>query len=142
MPDFDALWKAVAAHGDNATAAMADQGILWTALFSLDEWHILFAADPSTPRPQILRYDGQKWAMVFTDKDRLQAFAKEMNLTLETGHALFVSLDVPAARRALKSMGQHGIHGARFNQGENGWFSPMPNIEAIHQYLVNDGSLP
>ena len=120
---------------------MDDQSILWSELLTLPEWHLLFAPQLSPPSPHVMMVDDKHWVLIFTDPDRLQAFAPEHGLVLDGDKALYTSLSVPDARKMLRSMAQSGIDGVRFNQGAHGWFAPLDSIESIHAFLTNSGQL-
>tara|TARA_R110002096_G_scaffold361075_2_gene554096 strand:- start:10879 stop:11517 length:639 start_codon:yes stop_codon:yes gene_type:complete len=135
---IDALQMIVAADGFKD---MAPQNDLWVALFQLKQWHLMTFPDSTSVPPglNIETHDGKKWVMAFTDPDRLYKYAKARKLLNADGTMFGMSVPSQTSFEFFESM--PGVAGVRFNEGDVGWFAPMPNLRAIHTHLVKLGRL-
>tara|TARA_R110002073_G_scaffold311038_1_gene481959 strand:- start:9607 stop:10245 length:639 start_codon:yes stop_codon:yes gene_type:complete len=135
---IDALQKIVAADGFKD---MAPQNDLWVALFQLKQWHLMTFPDSTSVPPglNVETHDGKKWVMAFTDPDRLYEYAKARKLLNADGTMFGMSVPSQTSFEFFESM--PGVAGVRFNEGDVGWFAPMPNLRAIHTHLVKLGRL-
>ncbi len=117
------------------------QGQLWTALYNLEQWHLMTFPDSKATPPglNIETHDGKKWVMAFTDTDRLYVYAEARKQLNSDGTMLGMS--VPPQTSFDFFEGLQGIEGIRFNEGEKGWFAPMRNLRAIHTHLKKQGKL-
>lgn len=142
MIDFDALADQAYNRNTLKPGEREDLMNLWTELFKLEDWiFVVDASHPSlNPAPFVGFIEERPWLFIFTDSQRAYDFAKKNELLDSRGECLFISTKTDAARKMLAST-QSNVDGIRINEGPHGWFSPLPNIEQIHDLLVKEGCL-
>lgn len=135
---IDALLRLAAADGFKDMDLQSD---LWTALYQLEQWHLMTFPDSKSIPPglNIETHDGKKWVMAFTDTDRLHDYAKARKQLNADGTMLGMSVPSQTSFEFFESL--QGIEGVRFNEGDVGWFAPMGNLRAIHTHLKTLGRL-
>jgi hypothetical protein len=140
MLDFDKLADAALAKGFKDMDA---NNALWTALFGLEQWHLMTFPDSKSMPPglNIETHDGKKWIMAFTDTDRLHAYAKERKQLNSDGTMKGMSIPSQTSFDFFGGLKKQGVFGIRFNQGEHGWFAPIDGPRNIHAFLKKKGLL-
>lgn len=113
------------------------QTLIWTEAFKLDSWLILMkpSDDPQQPEPFFGNMDGHGWAFLFTDPMHAQVFGRNNNLVTPGGNVLIAKMKVDAMINWLEEIGRSGLYGARFNEGEQGWFIPVDGLRAMQDYV-------
>ncbi|GGN98760.1 hypothetical protein [Saccharibacillus kuerlensis] len=113
------------------------QTLIWTEAFKLDSWLILMkpSDNPQQPEPFFGNVDGHGWAFLFTDPMHAQVFGRNNNLVTGGGNVLIAKMKVEAMIAWLEEIGQSGLYGVRFNEGENGWFTPVDSLRAMKEYV-------
>lgn len=112
---------------------------LWSNLFKLEQWHIIAlpkAVHPPEPFFASFKED-DAWVFVFTDAERVKAFATQHKLLDEEGKCRFVSMKAENAIKWILGLGEQGLSGATFNQGGVAWSSPCVNLQNIAEHLKN-----
>lgn len=140
-PDFIQLAQKAFPGGNMGPREDLDK--LWIEMFKLPEW--LFLMSPKSAKslqPSVQMIEGKGWLLVFTDSEKLQAYAKKNKNVDEKGSALYLSMSSEKAREYLKQFENSKVFGVRFNEGaEQGWFAPVRNITLIFDFLVKNGKL-
>jgi hypothetical protein len=135
--NFDALSrKTIESNG-----AMDDLNNLYGEVFALPEWYFIARGEFPDVQPYIAsnaQYaDGKHMIRAFTDKERLQRFARENHLTGADGEVL--TLDIPTGKIIdyLEQFIAHGVHGIWFNSDteSDGFFVPLKQLRPIKQHL-------
>lgn len=135
--DFDALSRKAIESG----GAMADLNNLYGHAMALPEWYFVARGEFPDVKPYIAsnaQYaDGKHMVRAFTDKERLQRFAKENNLMGADGEVL--TLDIPTANiiEYLEQFIAYGVHGIWFNSDNDsdGFFVPLQQLRPIKAHL-------
>jgi hypothetical protein len=135
--NFDALSRKTIESG----GALADLNNLYGHAFALPEWYFIARGEFPDVNPYIASNaeyaDGQQMIRAFTDKERLQRFAKENNLTGASGEVL--TLDIPTGNIVvyLEQFIAYGVHGIWFNSdsGSDGFFVPLRQLQPIKEHL-------
>ncbi|HLM00134.1 MAG TPA: hypothetical protein VK400_03700 [Pyrinomonadaceae bacterium] len=135
--DFDALNRKATESG----GAIEDLSNVYGNAFALPEWYFIARGEFPDIRPYIASNanyaDGQYMIRAFTDKERLQRFAKENNLTGADGEVL--TLDIPTANiiAYLEQFVPNGVYGIWFNSdnGSEGFFAPLKQLRPIKEHL-------
>lgn len=141
MPDFVELCNAAYDPETGDMKERADLDALWTALFGLEEWFFAMApTDTEKPQPFMIRNNEDIWAFVFTDTEKLQDFAAQNNLLGEDGNAMYLALKNYAARDWIRRASEFGLSVVQFNYGCPGWYSPVANLDRIHDHLYGGQS--
>ena len=116
---------------------------LWVELFKLKEWFFLMtpkSAKSMQPSAQVI--DGKEWIFVFTDSEKLHAYAKQNNNLDEKGGSLYLTMPSDKAREYVNKYLNSQVFGVRFNESvEHGWFSPIKNIQLIYDHLKKNKKL-
>jgi hypothetical protein len=115
---------------------------LWIALFKLPQWHFLMTPKSVVNKQASVQViAGEAWVLVFTDSEKLKAYAKANKNLAADGSALFLSMKPEDARKYIEGQGPE-VTGARFNEGQKqGWFAPKRVVGVIHAYLKKNGKL-
>lgn len=113
------------------------QTLIWAEAFKLDSWLILMkpSDNPQQPEPFFGNVDGHGWAFLFTDPMHAQVFARDNQLITPGGQVLIAKMKVDAMIDWLEEIGKSGLYGVRFNEGENGWFTPVDSLRAMQDYI-------
>lgn len=113
------------------------QTLIWTEAFKLDSWLILMkpGADSEQPEPFFGNVDGHGWAFLFTDPMHAQVFGRTNNLVTPSGNVMIAKMKVDAMIEWLEEIGRSGLYGVRFNEGEQGWFTPVDSLRAMQEYV-------
>ena len=121
---------------------MDDLNNLYGHAMALPEWYFIARGEFPDVKPYIAanaQYaDGKHMIRAFTDKERLQRFAKENNLTGADGEVL--TLDIPTANiiNYLEQFIAYGVHGIWFNSDadSDGFFVPLQQLRPIKEHLA------
>ncbi|HEX8368646.1 MAG TPA: hypothetical protein VF604_08900 [Pyrinomonadaceae bacterium] len=135
--DFDALSRKTT----ESNGAINDLSNLYGHAFALPEWYFIARGEFPDVNPYIAsnaNYAGGKYMIrAFTDKERLQRFAKENNLTGADGEVL--TLDIPTGKIIdyLEQFIAGGVHGIWFNSdnASDGFFVPLQQLRPIKEHL-------
>ncbi|NGZ74917.1 hypothetical protein [Saccharibacillus alkalitolerans] len=113
------------------------QTLIWTEAFKLDSWLILMkpSDNPEQPEPFFGNVDGHGWAFLFTDPMHAQVFGRQNNLVTASGNVMIAKMKVDPMIEWLEEIGKSGLYGVRFNEGENGWFTPVDSLRAMKEYV-------
>lgn len=113
------------------------QTLIWAEAFKLDSWLILMqpSDNPQQPEPFFGNVDGQGWAFLFTDPMHAQVFARNNQLMTPGGQVLIAKMQVDPMINWLQEIEKSGLYGVRFNEGEQGWFSPISNLRDMQEYV-------
>lgn len=116
---------------------------LWAAAYKLPQWYFLMTPKSMKNKmPSAQMIDGKDWYLVFTDSDKLQAYAKMNNNLDAKGNALFMTMTPTMAVEFARKNADGPVFGVRFNEGQaHGWFSPMRNLAIFPGYLKKKGLL-
>jgi len=138
-PDFVTLAKAT--FNEDGTVNIENGDKLWSALFKLPEWYFLMTMTSFVNKsPSAQMIDGKVWYLVFTDTEKLHAYAKRNQNLDPEGNALFLTMTPEASVRFAQGSLGTTVFGVRFNEGaEHGWFSPMENLVKFPDYLKEKG---
>jgi len=117
--------------------------LLYAALYKLPQWYFLMTPKSMAqqqPSAQII--DGKGWYLVFTDTEKLQAYAKQNKNLDKKGNALYMTMTPEMVVEFARKNGSGPVFGVRFNEGQaHGWFSPMRNLTIFPDYLKKKGLL-
>jgi hypothetical protein len=142
-PDFNELCL----HGTREDAPTDNKSRLWSALFSLEQWHFIARGEFPDMTPYVAANkaiaNGEYLMKAFTDTKRLGVYAKECGLTQPDGQVMILSLPVATILPVMASYVEMGVWGIHFNgdSESEGVFSPMGNLPAIRNYLAANGWL-
>ncbi len=126
---------------------MDNKSRLWSALFSLEQWHFIARGEFPNVTPYVAANEaianGEYLIKAFTDTAKLGFYAKECGLIGPDGQVTILSLPVATILPVMASFIELGVWGIHFNgdSGSEGVFSPMGNLPQIRQYLVANGWL-
>jgi hypothetical protein len=130
--DFDSLIDRV----KEMPARIRDTA-LWTEVFKLQEWYFIVKPDKNIEniKPFIGKVDDKGWFFLFTDGKHADEFAKVQGFINENGNAITIAMEPIKASEWMSQFEKIGVYGARFNEGEHGWFTPIANLLPMHSYL-------
>lgn len=139
QPDFVALARDT--FLEDGTVDIAKGDILWSAMYKLPEWYFLMTMTSFVNKsPSAQMIDGKVWYLVFTDTDKLRAYATRNQNLDETGNALFLTMTPEQSVRFVMGSVGTTVFGVRFNEGQpHGWFSPLENLIKFPDYLREKG---
>lgn len=104
---------------------------LWQATFDLPQWHFVARGEMPNLQPFIGDVEAQTYVLAFTDKERAVAFADKHQLRTKEDVVPLMSMPPEAACEYLPQFGQYGVFGVLFNEGPNGFFAPLENLEPM-----------
>ncbi|HEX8246834.1 MAG TPA: hypothetical protein VF599_01520 [Pyrinomonadaceae bacterium] len=138
--NFDALSRKV----NESDGAIEDLNNLYGHAFALSEWNFIARGEFPDVSPYIASNadyaDGKYMIRAFTDKERLQRFAKENNLTGAEGEVL--TLDIPTGNIIdyLEQFIASDVYGIWFNSdnASDGFFAPLKQLRPIKEHLENN----
>ncbi|AFM12203.1 hypothetical protein [Turneriella parva] len=141
QPDFIVLARDT--FNEDGTVNIENGDKLWSALFKLPEWNFLMTMTSFVNKsPSAQMIDGKVWYLVFTDTEKLQAYATRNQNLDPDGKALFITMTPEAAVRFAQGSLGTTVYGFRFNEAaEHGWFSPLENLVKFPDYLREKGLL-
>lgn len=136
-PDFVALARDTFLPDGSVDRGKGDE--LWAAVFNLREWYFLMTLKSfATSSPSAQMIDEKVWYLVFTDTEKLQAYATRNQNLDANGGALYLTMTPDQAVEFAEKSLATTVYGIRFNEGqEHGWFAPMKNITQFPDYLRN-----
>ncbi|RMH10400.1 MAG: hypothetical protein D6695_11480 [Planctomycetota bacterium] len=121
--DFDQL-VAEAQFGQSKTGEHA----LWKAALTLDRWYFLGAGQDDDVEPMFAQHDGKTHLLAFTDEDRAQAMAEQLEQRSGSRPAI-LHMDVPDAIDYLRVLDEDGqVAGVHFNNGAHAFGESLVNI--------------
>lgn len=115
-----------------------DLANLWKATLGLNQWHFITTPTESLEnrRPFIGVIDSKPWVFVFTDRQKAQEYGSAIpdgRFVDENGSVLVISMNTQNAIDYILRLPSQGVYGMRINE-QNGWFSPLANLQAIIDY--------
>ena len=131
--DFDLLVEKARNSGQSV-----DLNNLYSAFFDLKEWVYIVSKNCSieNAKPFIGVIDENPWLFVFTDQKKADQYAKTYgNFHENNGNTLVIKMNSSNSLNMVQQLNQRGVIGVRINEGENGWFTDIPGLFNIKNYL-------
>lgn len=112
---------------------------LWSAVYKLKKWWFVKRVNKGVEVPFIGVVDGRPFIMAFTDEGRARDFAKSNKLLNEQGIADLMGFPTGTPDYYTQFI-RNGVFGILFNNGEYGFFAPLQNVPAMHDYFLRKDS--
>ena len=131
--DFDLLVEKARNSGQTV-----DLNNLYSAFFDLKEWVYIVSKNCSIEdaKPFIGVIDENPWLFVFTDSKKADQYAKTFgNFHENNGNTFVIKMNSSNSLNMVQQLNERGVVGVRINEGENGWFTDIPGLFNIKNYL-------
>lgn len=133
LNDFDGLVEKARNSG-----SISDLNNLYTTLLELKEWNYIVSKNCTieNAKPFIGVVDEKTWLFVFTDRSKADQYARTFGHFHErNGSTLVLTMNLNNSLDMIQQLYERGVYGVRFNEGENGWFTDIPGLFNIKNYL-------
>ena len=131
--NFDELVAKARTSGD-----AADLSSLYKAFFQLKEWTFIVSNNCTidNAKPFIGVFEEQPWLYVFTDSKKADIYARLFgNFLTNDGSTYIIKMSRASSLDMVNELNKRGVFGVRINEGDNGWFSTIPGLFEIKDYL-------
>jgi hypothetical protein len=121
-----------------SSGSSSDLGVLYEAFFRLKEWTFIVSNNCTmeNAKPFIGVFEEQPWLYVFTDSKKADSYARLFgNFLTKDGSIFIIKMTKEGSLNMIKELHQRGVFGLRINEGDNGWFSTIPGLFEIKDYL-------
>jgi hypothetical protein len=137
-PDFDALSR----KANESGGAIEELNKLFGAAFALSSWYFVARGELPNVNPYVASNaafaGNRQMVRAFTDTGRLQAFAKENNLTEPDGSVQMIEIPTTGIVEYLEQFIPDGVYGIWFNSDSqsDGFFTPLQQLRPIKEHLA------
>ncbi len=125
--DVDALVE----ESRTAVNKMGEQR-LWKAVLALPEWYFVADQPGDEGEPLIATIEGHPYVLAFTDEERASAFAASRAARKGEPAAPVLSMEVADAVGYLRSLIDHNVIGAHFNNGKYSFGASTEKLIDMH----------
>jgi hypothetical protein len=139
--DSDVNFDDLSQKTTESNGAIDDLNNLYGHALALPEWYFIARGEFPDITPYIAsnaKYaDGKHMVRAFTDKERLQRFAKENNLTGDDGEVLTLDIPTGSIIDYLEQFISNGVYGIWFNSDteSKGFYAPLAQLRPIKTHL-------
>ena len=131
--NFDALVERARTSGQPN-----DLNDLYKLFILLNEWVYITPSilEIENAKPFIGEVDEKPWVFIFTDGQKANDYGRQFDGFVRDNSSIFlIRMKVKNSLDMLYQLSSRGVFGIRVNEGPNGWFCPIQDLQNIIKYL-------